>query len=222
MLATRPEVQAMLLRFLATGEARAVGATRTRHVDVRVLAATHRDLLAEARVGRFREDLYYRLRRVVLRVPPLRERRGDLPLLVEHVRRQANARHGLAIAGLTPAARRRLAAHPWPGNVRELEAVLEEAMILKGRGWLGPADLALDAAAPSGDVAGPDGARSSREGCEAVALRLAADHGRVTRRDLAVACGISGELARQALVALVHRGRLRRIGVGPATCYLPT
>jgi DNA-binding NtrC family response regulator len=216
-----PEAQAMVLRFLSAGEVRAVGANRTRQVDVRVIAATHRDLLGEAWAGHFREDLYYRLRRVVLRVPPLRERRGDLPLLVEHVRRQANARYGLAIAGLTPAARRRLAAHPWPGNVRELEAVLEEAMILKGRGWLGPADLALDATASSGDMTGADRASPGREGCEAVALRLAAAHGRVTRRELAVACGISGELARRALVALVHERRLRRIGAGPTTCYLP-
>jgi DNA-binding NtrC family response regulator len=215
-----PEAQAMLLRFLATGEVRAVGATRVRHVDVRVLAATHRDLLGAVRAGRFREDLYYRLRRVVLRVPPLRERRGDLPLLIEHVRRQANARHGLAIAGLTPAARRRLAAHPWPGNVRELEAVLEEAMILKGGGGLAPADLALDTSAPAGDMAEAGLGSPSREDREAVALRLAVAHGRVTRRELAVACGISGELARRTLGALVHRGRLRRIGTGPATCYL--
>jgi DNA-binding NtrC family response regulator len=214
-----PEAQAMLLRFLATGEIRAVGATRTRQVDVRVIAATHRDLLGWTRAGRFREDLYYRLRRVVLRVPPLRERLDDLPLLVDHLRRQGNARHGLAIAGVTPAALRRLAAHPCPGNVRELEAVLEEAMILKGGGWLGPEDLELDGAAPGGGTPGtvPPGPATR----EAVALRLATAQGAVTRRQLAAASGISGELARQTLATLVRRGLLRRIGASQATCYRP-
>jgi transcriptional regulator with PAS, ATPase and Fis domain len=88
------------------------------------------------REERFREDLFYRLRGIVLTVPPLRDRPEDLPLLVEHFRRLFNARHHLAIEGLTPGALRRLAAHRWPGNVRELEAVLEEAMVLQGEGTL--------------------------------------------------------------------------------------
>jgi DNA-binding NtrC family response regulator len=91
----------MLLRFLATSEVRPVGATRVVHPDVRILAATHRPLLTDSGRGAFREDLYYRLRRVVLEVPPLRGRREDIPLLVEHVRRQANARYGLAVEGAT-------------------------------------------------------------------------------------------------------------------------
>jgi DNA-binding NtrC family response regulator len=138
-----PEAQVMLLRFLAEGEIRPVGATRASHADVRVVAATHRDLVGLMREERFREDLYYRLRRVVLTVPPLRERPEDLPFLVEHFRRQVNARHRLAIEGVTPGALRRLATHRWPGNVRELEAVLEEAMILKARGWLRPENFWL-------------------------------------------------------------------------------
>jgi DNA-binding NtrC family response regulator len=113
---------------------RAVGAPRATRADVRIVAATHRDLLRAPRQGRFRD---YRLRRVVLTVPPLLERLEDLPLLVEHIRRQVNARHGLAIEGLTDAALRRLAAHPWPGNVRELEAVLREAMLLTHAGGCG-------------------------------------------------------------------------------------
>jgi DNA-binding NtrC family response regulator len=207
------EAQAALLRVLATGEVRAVGATRASRVDVRVIAATHRDLLAAARAGAFREDLYYRLRRVVLRVPPLRERRADLPLLVEHVRRQVTARHGLAIEPVGPATLRRLAAHPWPGNVRELEAVLEEAMILKGRGRLGPGDLALDAPASPGRVAFGAARR-------ALALQLAQAPGGVTRAQLAAACGISGEAARQALLGLAQEGQLCRIGRGRATRYI--
>jgi DNA-binding NtrC family response regulator len=135
----------MLLRFLSEGEVRPVGATRASRADIRVVAATYRDLARWMREERFREDLYYRLRRVVLTVPPLRERPEDLPFLIEHFRRQVNSRHHLAIESVTPGAMRRLATYHWPGNVRELEAVLEEAMILGGRGWLGPENLALDA-----------------------------------------------------------------------------
>jgi DNA-binding NtrC family response regulator len=123
------DAQAALLRFLGAGEIRPVGLTRTLHVDVRVIAATHRDLPGAIHHGAFREDLYYRLREVVLPVPPLRERLEDVPLLVEHGRRRFNARYGLAIEGVTRAAARALRAHAWPGNVRELEAVLREAMV---------------------------------------------------------------------------------------------
>jgi DNA-binding NtrC family response regulator len=209
-----PEAQAALLRVLATGEVRAVGSTRSSRLDVRVIAATHRDLLAAARGGAFREDLYYRLRRVVLRVPPLRERLADLPLLVEHVRREVNAWHGLAIDAVGPATLRRLAAHPWPGNMRELEAVLEEAMVLKSRGRLEPDDLRLDLPALPGHV-------SSGGDRRAMALQLAATPGGVRRGQLAVACGVSGESARQILRALMQRGELRQIGRGRATRYTP-
>jgi hypothetical protein len=148
-----PEAQVMLLRFLAEGEVRPVGAARATHADVRILAATHRDLPRWMREERFREDLFYRLRRVVLTVPHLRERPEDLPLLIEHFRRQVNARHRLAIEGLTSTALQRLAAYRWPGNVRELQALLEEAMILKGRGWLRPESLTLDETGESVGVA---------------------------------------------------------------------
>jgi DNA-binding NtrC family response regulator len=218
-----PEAQVMLLRFLAEGEIRPVGSTRVSRADVRVIAATHRDLATWMREERFREDLYYRLRRVVLTVPPLRERPEDLPLLIEHFRRQANSRHHLAIEGVTPGAMRQLAAYRWPGNVRELEAVLEEAMILKGRGSLGPQDLTLQE-----PVEGPVASTDSTEGTERarylgsrqrVALELARAHGTVTRSELAAACRISGELARRELRALVSLGLLRRAGEGRGTRY---
>lgn len=89
----------------------------------------------------------------MLTVPPLRERPKDLPLLVEHFRREVNARHRLAIEGLTPGAQRRLAVYRWPGNVCELDAVLEEAMILKGEGSIRPQDLTLEEAIEGADVA---------------------------------------------------------------------
>jgi DNA-binding NtrC family response regulator len=218
-----PEAQVMLLRFLAEGEIRPVGSTRTSRADVRVVAATHRDLRRWMREERFREDLFYRLRRVVLTVPPLRERPEDLPLLIEHFRRQVNSRHHLAIDGVTPGAMRQLATYRWPGNVRELEAVLEEAMILKGRGWLQPQDLTLqepeDVSSASTDS--PEGIETTRPlgSRQRVALDLARAHGVVTRSRLAAACGISGELARRELHALVALGLLRRGGEGRGTRY---
>jgi DNA-binding NtrC family response regulator len=176
------------------------------------------------REERFREDLYYRLRRVVLTVPPLRERSEDLPLLIEHFRSQVNTRHRLAIEGVTPGAMRRLTVYRWPGNVRELEAVLEEAMILKGRGWLGPENLALAAGADGTGLA-IDYVESGEpqhdlSGRQQVALELARTRGRVTRSQLAAACQISGELARRELQALARLGFLRRTGQGRGTRYL--
>jgi DNA-binding NtrC family response regulator len=220
-----PEAQVMLLRFLAGGEIRPVGSTHATHADVRIIAATHRDLVRWMREERFREDLFYRLRRVVLTVPPLRERPEDLPLLVEHFRRQINSRHRLAIEGVTPGALHRLTAYRWPGNVRELEAVLEEAMILKARGSLQPQDLSLQGSEEEtlASTNSPEGAETTRHlsSRQRVALELARAHGVVTRSQLAAACGISGELARRELQALAHLGLLRRSGHGRGTRYGP-
>jgi DNA-binding NtrC family response regulator len=218
-----PEAQAMLLRFLGEGEVRAVGASRAGHVDVRLIAATHRDLRAAVGEGRFREDLYYRLRRVVLRVPPLRARLDDLPLLVEHLRRQVNTRHGLAIESVRDDTLARLAAYPWPGNVRELEAVLEEAMLLRGRGPLRAEDLALPEPVPaaSGGTQPPVSAarRSGSAACRVLALELAGASGGVSTGELARAAGVGLSLARRELGALVTRGELQRTGRGRAVRY---
>ena len=127
------DIQVKLLRVLQRGEIRPVGASQPRLVDVRILAATNRDLLEMVRAGTFREDLYYRLEVVTLLVPPLRERMQDLPGLVEHFVRQANRRHDRLdspVRGVSEAALRRMMAYPWPGNVRELENVIEGAFAL--------------------------------------------------------------------------------------------
>jgi DNA-binding NtrC family response regulator len=218
-----PDAQAMLLRFLGDGEVRAVGASRAGHVDVRLIAATHRDLRAAVGEGRFREDLYYRLRRVVLTVPPLRARLDDVPLLVEHLRRQVNTRHGLAIESVRDDTLARLAAYPWPGNVRELEAVLEEAMLLRGRGPLRAEDLALPEPVPaaSGGTLPPVSAarRSGSAACRDLALELAGASGGVSTGELARAAGVGLSLARRELGALVTRGELQRTGRGRAVRY---
>jgi two-component system response regulator HydG len=119
-----------VLRVLQEGEFERVGGSVTLRVDVRVVAATHRDLQAEVRAGRFREDLFYRLDVVSVRLPPLRERREDVPLLAADFLRRFAEKNGKRVTGFTPAAQAALEAAPWPGNVRELLHAVERAVIL--------------------------------------------------------------------------------------------
>ena len=123
-------LQVKLLRALQEGEVRRVGDNTPRTVDVRVVAATSRDLETEVRAGRFRADLFYRVNVVRIQLPPLRERREDIPDLVRHFIGVFNKRLRLSIRGVTPAAMRCLMEYSWPGNVRELENVVERSMVL--------------------------------------------------------------------------------------------
>jgi formate hydrogenlyase transcriptional activator len=125
-----PEAQVKLLRVLQEREFERIGGTQTIAIDVRVIAATNRDLARMAADGTFRQDLYYRLNVFPVRLPPLRERREDIPLLVQYFIRRYAAKIGRGITGVTRAALRRLTDYPWPGNVRELENVIERAVIL--------------------------------------------------------------------------------------------
>jgi transcriptional regulator with GAF, ATPase, and Fis domain len=124
------DLQVKLLRVLQEGEFERVGGTRTVHVDVRVIAATNRNLQQAIRAGTFREDLYYRLNVFPLVVPPLRERPEDIPLLVTHFVHKFAAKLGKRLETIPAAVMDALQAHPWPGNVRELEHVIERAVIL--------------------------------------------------------------------------------------------
>jgi DNA-binding NtrC family response regulator len=227
------DARAMMLRFLQTGEGRPVGGVRTLRFDVRVISATHRDLAVAVREGTFRDDLYYRLRRGRLKVPPLRQRREDIPILVEHFRRRLNETEGLSVAGVTSEAFARLQGHHWPGNVRELEVVLEEAMIYQRGGWVRPEDLDFDGDLVQGEdptrVAAPGPADSSARAIDdrysvalrrQAALRIVGERGSVTRRDFVREFGISGEQARADLIALARRSDLRRVGLGRSTRYV--
>ncbi len=126
-----PGVQARLLRFLESGECHTVGSVRPRAVDVRILTATNRDLARDAAEGSFREDLFYRLNVVPLTLPPLRERPGDVALLLERVTEELADRHGLAPPRYSRAARAALTRYRWPGNIRELRNFCERMLILR-------------------------------------------------------------------------------------------
>jgi len=127
-------LQVKLLRVLQEREIERVGGTRTIAVDVRVLAATHRDLEQAMRDGTFREDLYYRLNVVTIQIPPLRERREDIPLLLDHFLRKFAEKNKRDVVGLTAAARDALLKYDYPGNIRELENLIERAVLLcRGR-----------------------------------------------------------------------------------------
>ncbi len=129
---TEPGMQIRLLRVLQDGEIRPLGSSETRRVDVRIVAATNRDLRKDVEEGRFREDLYYRLRVVEIELPPLRDRRSDIPQLAHHFLDRFNQRMRRNIKGFTNAAMDRLVACDWSGNVRELENELERVVALSG------------------------------------------------------------------------------------------
>ncbi len=135
-----PAFQVKLLRFLQEGEIRAVGANEAKKVNVRILSATHRDLHAEVQEGRFREDLYYRLAAMTLWMPPLRQRRGDIGVLADHLLDTLSAQHGRHVHGFTQEALDCLSAYDWPGNIRELQNEILRMLVLTEHDRLG-ADL---------------------------------------------------------------------------------
>ncbi len=136
-------LQAKLLRFLDSGEFRRVGGNKTLSVDVRVIAATNKDLSGTIKAGTFREDLYYRLNVINIAIPPLRERKEDVAEMARYFLKKYAKKMSKSIGDLTPEAREMLAAYHWPGNVRELENVMERAVILCESDRLGAEDLSL-------------------------------------------------------------------------------
>ena len=137
--------QAKLLRVLQEGEFERVGSSRSRRVDVRIIAATNADVRAEVAAGRFREDLFFRLNTVEIHLPPLRERRDDIPLLAGHFLKQFAARYRRPVTGFSPDGMRALLAYSWPGNVRELAHAVERATLLAEGAAVTAADLSFRA-----------------------------------------------------------------------------
>ena len=162
------DMQVKLLRVLQESEFERVGGIKTIKVDVRLVAATNRDLRREIAQGAFRDDLFYRLNVVPIALPALRERRSDIPALVDHFVAKFNARLKKNITGIDDEARDRLMAHPWPGNIRELENVIERAVLFADGSTISLGDLADEVRGPTGrssqvPASGPDGdARASR------------------------------------------------------------
>jgi len=133
-------LQPKLLRVLQNGEVRPVGADRSVVVNVRVIAATNKDLSQELKAGTFREDLFYRLQVIPIHLPPLRSRRSDIPLLISHFLEKSNSKYGMA-AKISSEASVYLWEYDWPGNVRELENVVERLVVLCENGQVGLSDL---------------------------------------------------------------------------------
>ncbi len=190
------ELQAKLLRVLEEGEVRRVGGREPRKVDVRVLAATAKELERAVEAGEFRADLFYRLNVVRLHLPPLRERPEDVPALLTHFAGQAASRLGHPVS-VTPAALAMLTHHPWPGNVRELRNAVERAAVLGGGGPLAPGDFGLGNGNGNGhgngNGAGPAGIRR-----DAGTLDLKSQVEAVERQAILKALEASGGNRRQA------------------------
>jgi two-component system NtrC family response regulator len=194
-----PHLQVKLLRVLQEREIERVGASRPIPVDVRLLAATHRDLEALVREGRFRDDLYYRINVVTLAVPPLRERREDIPLLLDHFVQKFARANGKTVRGLTREARDLLLRYDYPGNVRELENLVERAVVLTRDDVIGAADLPLSLtegeAAPAEEATLP----AAVEGLERRLIRDALARARGVQTRAAELLGISERVLRYKL-----------------------
>jgi len=185
-------VQAKLLRVLQEREFEPLGSERTVKVDVRIIAATNRDLRQLTVEGKFQEDLYYRLNVIPIAMPPLRDRNEDIPPLVEHFARRHAERAGKSIAGVSPEALSILTEAPWPGNVRELENTIERAVVLSTQSTIHARDVIM-----VGAVAGPQpglpshNLKQNLEWTERETLRRALDMAHGVKKDAAEAMGIS-------------------------------
>ncbi len=188
-----PYLQSKLLRVLQEREFEPLGSDRTQTVDVRVIAATNRDLRQMVSDGRFQEDLYYRLSVIPIHIPPLRERRDDIPLLVEHFLTKHAARAGKRALALAAGVSEGLARYDWPGNVRELENTIERAVVLARGPEVTLSDISMVGAAPA---AGPPGLPSPKlhqnvEWVERETIRQALQRSLGVKKDAAEILGLS-------------------------------
>jgi DNA-binding NtrC family response regulator len=213
--------QVKLLRVLQERQFTRLGGSRTIHVDVRIIAATNKDLEQAVRDGSFREDLYYRLNVIRLEIPPLRERREEIPPLVDLFLREARHRTGGGPEGLATAAMDVLYRHPWPGNVRELKNVIERCVVLCEATVVGPEHLQLDAgSAEGGTFLAPRSApRDDLNARQRKLLDHLARHGRCTNREYYEMAGTSPRTGLRDLQDLMKRGLLVREGKRRGAIY---
>jgi two-component system response regulator HupR/HoxA len=213
---TRPGMQVRLLRVLQDGELRPLGSSETRKVDVRVIAATNRDLRTEVAEKRFREDLYYRLRVVEIQLPPLRERRSDIPALAHRFLDRASAKMGRALKGFTQGAMERLMAHPWAGNVRELENEIARVAVLAGSAELVSVDMLSEEVRGGAGLATADASSDGAPPMGIPDLNLAVDA--LKRRMIEDAIRETGSKSRAAERLGIPRQSLqkmmKRLGLG--------
>ncbi|BCZ77837.1 sigma-54-dependent Fis family transcriptional regulator [Paraburkholderia terrae] len=188
--------QGKLLRALQEGEVERVGGTETKRVDVRVVAATNLDLRDEIRAGRFREDLYFRLNVFPIRVPSLRERREDLPVLLNHMLRKYRERHERDVTGFTPRALDALLNYAWPGNIREMENIVERGVILANDGGaidIGHLFTSGESIETGSFGIGGDGSLTAASALQAQAGDTGGEVQRVTRKVNSLLLGIGGD-----------------------------
>jgi DNA-binding NtrC family response regulator len=207
------DAQVKLLRVLQSGEIQPLGARHVREVDVRVIAATNKTLLAEVEAGRFREDLYYRLNVVQVTIPPLRERTGDIPALARHLLARIAEQPGLRELGITDDALQLLGSYDWPGNVRQLQNALFRAAVLCDGDGLTRADFPQIAQLAAGR---PSGNGQQAPGANNAGVTLFRPDGNLRALD-----EIEADVIRLAIGH--YRGRMtevaRRLGIGRSTLY---
>jgi DNA-binding NtrC family response regulator len=207
-------IQVKLLRVLQEREFERLGGTRTIKVDVRLIAATNRDLRAALEEGTFREDLYYRLNVVPIDIPPLRERKEDIPDLVDHFLNRFARESGKDIHSITPAAVKTLMDYHWPGNVRQLENIVERGFALSAGPVLDIGDIHLDQRGPAANMTG--GAGGAPFLPEGMTLELWEDE--MIREAMRRANGNKSEAARLlGLSRNALRYRLAKLGVADET-----
>ena len=187
-----PALQSKLLRVLQEREFEPLGSERSHKVDVRVIAATNRDIRQMVSEGRFQEDLYYRLNVIPVHIPPLRERREDIPLLVDHFVRKHSQRAGKRIEGIEPGVLEALQGADWPGNVRELENTVERAVVLSPGATIGPEVVRLLGVSSSSAPGLPSMLlRQNLDWAERESVRRALESSNGVKKDAAELMGIS-------------------------------
>jgi DNA-binding NtrC family response regulator len=208
-------LQGKLLRAIEDRTVRRVGGIRDRKIDVRILAATNRDLERDAQHDRFRKDLYFRLAVILLRLPPLRERGDDIPLLADHFLRHYSAKYGRDVRQINAQARDLMRAYPWPGNVRELSHVIERAVLWSQGDTLDVEHLSLSTPSAAGGAAGAPASGGATSAPPADPLDLTQWERTLIERALAEANGNQTKAAQ--LLGITRdtlRYRLKKFGMG--------